>query len=563
MSKNNNRLSSRQSTFTLLMKVAGIIGATALIAAALFFSIEGIEDDDDDAEGCESCTITITGTSSTNYTLTNGAVFCVQAGATYSGNIQRNNGNDEVLICNHGTISGSSMSFNKGDNTIENHGTMTNVTVQFNSSTDENQFNNHAGASATFSTLNLYTSDTEFHNYGSVTTGSVILSSGATFRNHTTGEVNSGNVEANSNTEYRNEGTWTVTGNLQVNSNGEFNSEGDLSVSGNLENNNDFESSGTLSVGGNFTINSSAETDLSGTASIGGNLTVNKDLVQSGLLTIGGNMTVNGSGDVEIGGNVFVDGSLTNGGDIHGQDISTGLYGTIQVDGVTTQYGGGSLNDNLDLCDTGRPAGGMDTNWGSADPTVTYCVHTAASLPVEWLSFEAQPGPQGVELFWMTAVESNNDFFTVERSAESVGFAPILVVDGAGNSDMPVEYRITDPTPPSGRLSYRIRQTDFDGKTSFSNQVEVTFEVEEASLRVYPNPARDVLNVDLLSNKQETVNIRILNLQGQEMQAERVEVQAGKTNWQGQIGSMAAGMYLLQVLRSGSSKPETVRFVKL
>lgn len=561
MSKPNKRLSQGQSATTSIMKVAGVIGATALIAAALFFSIEGIEDDDDE-DGCDSCTITISGTNNTNYTLTNGAVFCVQAGATYTGNLQRNSGNDEVIICNHGTISGSSMSFNKGDNTIENHGTMTNVTVQFNSSTDDNRFNNYAGASASFSTLNLYSNDTEFHNHGAVTSGSIILSSGASFRNHPTGVVNSGNVEANSNTEYRNEGTWTVTGNVQVNSNGEFRNEGDMTVSGNVENNNDFESSGTLSVGGNFTINGSAETDLAGTAAITGNLTVNKDLEQSGLLTIGGNMTVNGSGDVEINGNVFVDGNLTNAGDIHGKDPATGLYGTIQIQGVTTQYGGGSLNDNLDVCDTGHPSGGMDTNWGSADPTVTYCVHTAASLPVEWLGFEAEPSEQGVELFWMTAIESNNDFFTVERSAESSGFTPVLVVDGAGNSDMPVEYRITDPTPPSGRLYYRIRQTDFDGKTSFSNQVEVTFEVEAASVRVYPNPAKDLINVDLLSNSQETVLIRILNLQGQEMQAERVEAQAGKTNWQGQIGSMPAGMYLLQVQRSGQSRPETVRFVK-
>ena len=52
-------------------------------------------------------------------------------------------------------------------------------------------------------------------------------------------------------------------------------------------------------------------------------------------------------------------------------------------------------------------------------------------LPVELLSF-SEPRRKHVVLNWTTATEINNQYFTVERSADGIDFEPIRMLDGAG-----------------------------------------------------------------------------------------------------------------------------------
>lgn len=94
-------------------------------------------------------------------------------------------------------------------------------------------------------------------------------------------------------------------------------------------------------------------------------------------------------------------------------------------------------------------------------------------LPVELLSFNAWPDGKEVALAWATASEQDNDYFTVERSADGLTFADILRVDGAGNSIQRLDYTDVDPWPLNGWNYYRLRQTDFDGATTTSAIVPV------------------------------------------------------------------------------------------
>jgi len=59
---------------------------------------------------------------------------------------------------------------------------------------------------------------------------------------------------------------------------------------------------------------------------------------------------------------------------------------------------------------------------------------SCAALPVELLYFEAKDRGATVELQWATAVELNNDFFTVEHSTDGKDFQRIAVLPGAGST---------------------------------------------------------------------------------------------------------------------------------
>ena len=74
----------------------------------------------------------------------------------------------------------------------------------------------------------------------------------------------------------------------------------------------------------------------------------------------------------------------------------------------------------------------------------------ANPLPITLLSFNAEPNKKAVDLSWTTATESNNSFFTVERSADAANFDSITMVTGAGSSSTLKDYSAIDFRPLAG-----------------------------------------------------------------------------------------------------------------
>lgn len=95
-------------------------------------------------------------------------------------------------------------------------------------------------------------------------------------------------------------------------------------------------------------------------------------------------------------------------------------------------------------------------------------------LPVELTGFSGECSGGPIVLHWNTASETNNSFFTVERSMDGQNFAPIGTIAGAGNSSQPHNYDFTDPAPSPGQNYYRLRQTDYNGQNSLSQIIAVT-----------------------------------------------------------------------------------------
>jgi len=113
-------------------------------------------------------------------------------------------------------------------------------------------------------------------------------------------------------------------------------------------------------------------------------------------------------------------------------------------------------------------------------------------LPVELLSFDAVlNGKEETELSWSSASERNNDFYSVERSANGIDFETIETVKGAGNSTALLNYSSKDLQPFEGVSYYRLKQTDFDGSYSYSAMVSIDRSVRASRLAVWPNPTED------------------------------------------------------------------------
>jgi len=110
-------------------------------------------------------------------------------------------------------------------------------------------------------------------------------------------------------------------------------------------------------------------------------------------------------------------------------------------------------------------------------------------IPVEFVSFNYVLSGNNVELIWVTATETNNSGFEIQKfyqgSWKTIGF-----VVGNGTTSQISEYRFVDANLSDGKYYYRLKQIDFDGKFKYSKQLEVDIlELKDFVLyQNYPNP---------------------------------------------------------------------------
>jgi hypothetical protein len=112
------------------------------------------------------------------------------------------------------------------------------------------------------------------------------------------------------------------------------------------------------------------------------------------------------------------------------------------------------------------------------------------ALPVELTTLTSTIEHGSVNLVWHTSTEVNNYGFDVERKSEAEDWLKIGFVIGNGNSNSPKNYSFEDENPPSGKIQYRLKQIDFDGKYKYSDVVEVNIDAPTlfALKQNYPNP---------------------------------------------------------------------------
>ncbi len=139
----------------------------------------------------------------------------------------------------------------------------------------------------------------------------------------------------------------------------------------------------------------------------------------------------------------------------------------------------------------------------------------SSPLPVELVLFEAKAQENGqVRLDWMTASELNNDFFTIERSADGENFTSLFTTDGAGTTSSASVYKAFDESPLSGVSYYRLKQTDFDGTESNSQVRMVNFR-KQLQVSVFPNPfSGTTVNINTNAENEMITNISLFDLAG-------------------------------------------------
>jgi hypothetical protein len=169
-------------------------------------------------------------------------------------------------------------------------------------------------------------------------------------------------------------------------------------------------------------------------------------------------------------------------------------------------------------------------------------------LPVELISFEGEQLDGQNHLFWATASEMNNDYFTLERSADGITFYEIDRQDGAGTTSQMHSYESFDNYPLEGINYYRLKQTDFNGTFTYSGIVALQNHVAGVQVvNVHPVPTIDVISFDITSPEQAGITIDILDLSGRKVMSTSAEIAPGESSVGIDITGLSQGVYMLQV----------------
>lgn len=133
-------------------------------------------------------------------------------------------------------------------------------------------------------------------------------------------------------------------------------------------------------------------------------------------------------------------------------------------------------------------------------------------LPVTFTSFTVNKSGNNIQLTWTTSKEINNSHFEIERSTNGRTWNKIGTIMGADNSDLQHTYNYIDRNVLSSSFYYRIRQVDFDGRSSYSVVKAVINNQSSQLLSIYSS--NKTVNIAFSEATQHAITLRILDING-------------------------------------------------
>jgi hypothetical protein len=271
--------------------------------------------------------------------------------------------------------------------------------------------------------------------------------------------------------------------------------------------------------------------------------------------------TNNGPADVTL---YFTDDDFADYNNARGtfDSIATNAGGNTTAQICITQVSGGPLG-------TGTPTvhGPLTATWNAStmrwDVTfpVTgfsefYC-HTCntsnAALAVDYKSFTVTKQATSDLVEWTTASEQNSKLFNVQRSGDGQNFETIGTVNSKavnGYSTIDLSYNFVDENPQIGHNYYKLEQVDFDNSMSYTKVIDIVWGADGSVVSIYPNPAKDILNIDLSVAQTVQTEIKLLDMSGRVVKSILSQSVKGMNHMTLDLSNIAVGVYGVQVFEN-------------
>ncbi|MEO6612125.1 MAG: T9SS type A sorting domain-containing protein [Chitinophagaceae bacterium] len=180
------------------------------------------------------------------------------------------------------------------------------------------------------------------------------------------------------------------------------------------------------------------------------------------------------------------------------------------------------------------------TNPDCQSVTTTYTLPAGCSpVPVYYISFTGRDIGRRAQLNWVTASEPSNAYFEIERKNVNgewvvIGTMNSKGVNGGG-------YVFFDENPLAVNF-YRLKQYDIDRNFTYSPIVVVEMNVTDR-LIIYPNPAKEQLNVEVPENYRGGT-LKLINVSGASVFSSRINTFNKQII---DVSLLASGTYIVEI----------------
>jgi Bacterial Ig domain/Secretion system C-terminal sorting domain len=201
------------------------------------------------------------------------------------------------------------------------------------------------------------------------------------------------------------------------------------------------------------------------------------------------------------------------------------------------------------------------------DPTpATYTLIWLVPLPADRLTAVANLNGTVAAIKWSTLSEQNTKYFTVERSFDNSNWlATGSTVPAAGNSTSKTDYQMPDNIADLMQkkiIYYRVKLTDIDGKTTYSNVVAVRLS-QKLQITAWPNPFQTSITINMSTDKATTFNIKLMDLSGKIIRNMSHAAAKGVSQVTlRDVERLPAGIYMLEVADENTANRTVQKFVK-
>ena len=195
-------------------------------------------------------------------------------------------------------------------------------------------------------------------------------------------------------------------------------------------------------------------------------------------------------------------------------------------------------------------------------------IQDTANVPVELSSFIVEAISGEVVLHWETATEMNNLGFEIERKFNddvsskwtSAGF-----VKGNSTTTKVNKYTFKDKPSTDGKYSYRLKQVDFAGTFTYSNEAEVYFSSQKSFVlfQNYPNPFNPSTTISYQMPYQDYVSLKVFDVLGNEVADILHEIKpAGLHEIDFDGSKYVSGIYIYKMMIGGNAQTKRMIFLK-
>ncbi len=202
-------------------------------------------------------------------------------------------------------------------------------------------------------------------------------------------------------------------------------------------------------------------------------------------------------------------------------------------------------------------------NQASGAEATTNCA--IVTTPIELVNFLVTPTNDKRNILdWITATETNNDYFEIQRSSNAYNWITIGTQKGGGNSVTLKSYQFIDNEPFNETTYYRLKQIDFDKTFTYSKVVSVDMaSLPESISNLHPNPTKDIVNFDWKASKKDNIIIELLDYKGEVVYNDLMQTEEGINSLMLDVSEYRNGIYLLKITSQSNGKSSVYKILKL